>query len=148
MNGCKEDNVMKRLSIIAVTAIAALLSASCNKSIETPIVPAPHRAQSFLTLTSPGLLETPRPQRKAGPPETSSTYGSTTGTIPRRPTIRPRILSLPMTGRSGLPTNSPPAGVLRQTASLLSYMRVAITCPYAILIGIWANSSLNILICG
>ncbi len=41
MNGCKEDNVMKRLSIIAVTAIAALLSASCNKSIETPIVPAP-----------------------------------------------------------------------------------------------------------
>ena len=32
---------MKRLSIIAVTAIAALLSASCNKSIETPIVPAP-----------------------------------------------------------------------------------------------------------
>ena len=41
MNGCKEDNVMKRLSIIAVTAIAALLSASCNKSIETPVVPAP-----------------------------------------------------------------------------------------------------------
>ena len=41
MNGCKEDNVMKRLSIIAVTAIAALLSASCNKSIETPMVPAP-----------------------------------------------------------------------------------------------------------
>ncbi len=41
MNGCKEDNVMKRLSIIAMTAIAALLSASCNKSIETPIVPAP-----------------------------------------------------------------------------------------------------------
>ena len=33
---------MKRLSIIAVTAIAALLSASCNKSIETPVVPAPH----------------------------------------------------------------------------------------------------------
>ena len=32
---------MKRLLIIAVTAIAALLSASCNKSIETPIVPAP-----------------------------------------------------------------------------------------------------------
>ena len=32
---------MKRLSIIAVTAIAALLSASCNKSIETPMVPAP-----------------------------------------------------------------------------------------------------------
>ena len=32
---------MKRLSIIAVTAIAALLSASCNKSIETPVVPAP-----------------------------------------------------------------------------------------------------------
>ena len=41
MNGCKEDNVMKRLSIIAVTAIAALLSASCNKFIETPVVPAP-----------------------------------------------------------------------------------------------------------
>ena len=41
MNGCKEDNIMKRLSIIAVTAIAALLSASCNKSIETPMVPAP-----------------------------------------------------------------------------------------------------------
>ena len=41
MNGCKEDNIMKRLSIIAVTAIAALLSASCNKSIETPVVPAP-----------------------------------------------------------------------------------------------------------
>ena len=41
MNGCKEDNVMKRLSIIAVTAIAALLSASCNKSIEAPMVPAP-----------------------------------------------------------------------------------------------------------
>ena len=41
MNGCKEDNVMKRLSIIAVTAIAALLSASCNKSIEAPVVPAP-----------------------------------------------------------------------------------------------------------
>ena len=41
MNGCKEDNVMKRLSIIAVTAIAALLSASCNKSIETPMAPAP-----------------------------------------------------------------------------------------------------------
>lgn len=32
---------MKRLSIIAVTAIAALLSASCNKSIETPMVPTP-----------------------------------------------------------------------------------------------------------
>ena len=32
---------MKRLSIIAVTAIAALLSASCNKSIETPVVPTP-----------------------------------------------------------------------------------------------------------
>ncbi len=32
---------MKRLSIIAVAAIAALLSASCNKSIETPMVPAP-----------------------------------------------------------------------------------------------------------
>ncbi len=32
---------MKRLSIFAVTAIAALLSASCNKSIETPVVPAP-----------------------------------------------------------------------------------------------------------
>ena len=32
---------MKRLSIIAVTAIAALLSASCNKSIETPVEPAP-----------------------------------------------------------------------------------------------------------
>lgn len=32
---------MKRLSIIVVTAIAALLSASCNKSIETPMVPAP-----------------------------------------------------------------------------------------------------------
>ena len=32
---------MKRLTIIAVTAIAALLSASCNKSIETPVVPAP-----------------------------------------------------------------------------------------------------------
>ena len=32
---------MKRLSIIAVTAIAALLSASCNKSIETPMAPAP-----------------------------------------------------------------------------------------------------------
>ena len=41
MNGSKEDNIMKRLSIIAVTAIAALLSASCNKSIETPVVPAP-----------------------------------------------------------------------------------------------------------
>lgn len=32
---------MKRLSIIAVAAIAALLSASCNKSIETPVVPSP-----------------------------------------------------------------------------------------------------------
>ena len=32
---------MKRLSIIAVTAISALLSASCNKSIEAPVVPAP-----------------------------------------------------------------------------------------------------------
>ena len=32
---------MKRLSIIAVTAIAALLSASCNKSIEAPVVPSP-----------------------------------------------------------------------------------------------------------
>ena len=32
---------MKRLSIIAMAAIAALLSASCNKSIETPMVPAP-----------------------------------------------------------------------------------------------------------
>ena len=32
---------MKRLLIIAVTAIAALLSASCNKSIEIPVVPAP-----------------------------------------------------------------------------------------------------------
>ena len=32
---------MKRLSIIAVAAIAALLSASCNKSIEAPMVPAP-----------------------------------------------------------------------------------------------------------
>ena len=32
---------MKRLSIFAVTAIAALLSASCNKSIEAPMVPAP-----------------------------------------------------------------------------------------------------------
>ena len=32
---------MKRLSIITVAAIAALLSASCNKSIETPMVPAP-----------------------------------------------------------------------------------------------------------
>ena len=32
---------MKRLSIIAMSAIAALLSASCNKSIETPMVPAP-----------------------------------------------------------------------------------------------------------
>ena len=32
---------MKRLSIIAVTAIAALLSASCNKSIEAPVVLAP-----------------------------------------------------------------------------------------------------------
>ena len=32
---------MKRLSIITVAAIAALLSASCNKSIETPVVPAP-----------------------------------------------------------------------------------------------------------
>ena len=32
---------MKRLSIIAMSAIAALLSASCNKSIETPVVPAP-----------------------------------------------------------------------------------------------------------
>lgn len=32
---------MKRLSIIAVAAIAALLSASCNKSIETPVVPVP-----------------------------------------------------------------------------------------------------------
>ena len=41
MNGCKEDNVMKRLSIIAMAAIAALLSASCNKSIETPVVPVP-----------------------------------------------------------------------------------------------------------
>ena len=41
MNGCKEDNVMKRLSIIAMAAIAALLSASCNKSIEAPVVPAP-----------------------------------------------------------------------------------------------------------
>lgn len=32
---------MKRLSIIAMSAIAALLSASCNKSIEAPVVPAP-----------------------------------------------------------------------------------------------------------
>ena len=32
---------MKRLSIIAMAAIAALLSASCNKSIETPMVPVP-----------------------------------------------------------------------------------------------------------
>lgn len=32
---------MKRLSIIAMAAIAALLSASCNKSIETPMVLAP-----------------------------------------------------------------------------------------------------------
>ena len=32
---------MKRLSIISVAAIAALLSASCNKSIETPVVPVP-----------------------------------------------------------------------------------------------------------
>ena len=32
---------MKRLSIIAMAAIAALLSASCNKSIETLMVPAP-----------------------------------------------------------------------------------------------------------
>lgn len=32
---------MKRLSIIAMAAIAALLSASCNKSIETPMVPTP-----------------------------------------------------------------------------------------------------------
>ena len=32
---------MKRLSIITVAAIAALLSASCNKSIEIPVVPAP-----------------------------------------------------------------------------------------------------------
>ena len=32
---------MKRLSIIAMAAIAALLSASCNKSIEAPMVPAP-----------------------------------------------------------------------------------------------------------
>lgn len=32
---------MKRLSIIAAAAIAALLSASCNKSIEAPVVPAP-----------------------------------------------------------------------------------------------------------
>ena len=32
---------MKRLSIIAVTAIAALLSASCSKSIETPAAPSP-----------------------------------------------------------------------------------------------------------
>ena len=32
---------MKRLSIITVAAIAALLSASCNKSIEAPMVPAP-----------------------------------------------------------------------------------------------------------
>ena len=32
---------MKRLSIITVAAIAALLSASCNKSIEPPMVPAP-----------------------------------------------------------------------------------------------------------
>lgn len=32
---------MKRLSIIAMAAIAALLSASCNKSIETPVVPTP-----------------------------------------------------------------------------------------------------------
>ena len=32
---------MKRLSIITVAAIAALLSASCNKSIETPMAPAP-----------------------------------------------------------------------------------------------------------
>ena len=41
MNGSKEDNIMKRLSIIAMAAIAALLSASCNKSIETPVVPVP-----------------------------------------------------------------------------------------------------------
>ena len=41
MNGSKEDNIMKRLSIIAMAAIAALLSASCNKSIEAPMVPAP-----------------------------------------------------------------------------------------------------------
>ena len=32
---------MKRLSIIAMAAIAALLSASCNKSIKSPMVPAP-----------------------------------------------------------------------------------------------------------
>ena len=32
---------MKRLSIISVAAIAALLSASCNESIETPVVPVP-----------------------------------------------------------------------------------------------------------
>lgn len=32
---------MKRLSIIAAAAIAALLSASCNKSIETPVVTSP-----------------------------------------------------------------------------------------------------------
>ena len=32
---------MNRLSIIAATAIAALLSVSCNKSIETPVVTSP-----------------------------------------------------------------------------------------------------------
>ena len=32
---------MNRLSIITVTAIAALLSVSCNKSIETPVVTSP-----------------------------------------------------------------------------------------------------------
>ena len=45
---------MKRLSIIAVTAIAALLSASCNKSIETPIVPA-HQDSIILDLNIAGF---------------------------------------------------------------------------------------------
>ena len=32
---------MKRISIIIVAAFAAMLSASCSKSIETPAAPSP-----------------------------------------------------------------------------------------------------------
>ena len=37
---------------------------------------------------------------------------------------------------------------LKESGKFSVLYEVAITCPYAILIGIWANSSLNILICG
>lgn len=121
---------MKRLSIIAVAAIAALLSASCNKSIETPVVPVP-QGSIILDLNISGFdgAGDTKAAKADWPPETSSTCGSTTGTIPRRPTTRPRILSLPMTGRSGLPANSPPDEVLGQAASSLSCMKAPITCP-------------------